>query len=400
MSKTLKWLFLSLWALSLFVFIIGQFLAPPDYGSVPNNLWGPLFGISVIVGLTSFFLAVLFFFLDKSKHQNDTKPNDIKPKYDLSFKRIASRLILTFFVGLIFGAAMFPFMTVADGLLFQQRAVIGDQNIIRMIFLWGLFTLIITLITFWKKHFRMVSVLLIICWFVGLSLYLLMGMYDANTYSCKRKTPYLMPNEFIRSLDLIAQRMNVDKKQGQGTIWQIIYNFRNCLDIQYLETNDKSYEAYFEYPTEKNLANLQDLKIMVNPSYQNFDDLTLATLLAHELVHSGQYINEVAYKNTLDCYDQEAKSYLAQHAFLLSLNEEEQRSIYTRLQDNIDKNPQFQLVLVTSQLGNESAQACNELQKKNNLTNDQVNKCSWDGLENKIKQIIQEDPIYQEQCEL
>lgn len=392
------WVFLVLWLLCIVAFTFGQFMAPPEYHLLPGNSWGNLFGTSVVLGIIFFCLMALFFIVDFAKNKDEKKSTQINPKYNLSFKRIFSRLLLTGIIGIVFGISMFPFMTVADGLLYEQRAAIGGQNITRAVALWGIFTLTVSLFTFWKKRFRMVSVFLIICWFISLSFFLMQGMFDANNYSCKKSTAYSIPNEFNRSLDLIAQRMNVDKEEAQGTIWQSIFNYRNCLDIQYLETDDKTFEAYFEYPNENNSKNLQDLKVMVNPSYQNFDDLTMATLLAHELVHAGQYINEVSFKYPLDCYEQEANAYFAQHAFLLSLNEEEQRSIYARLQDNVDKNPQFRLVLVTNQLGNESTQACTELQKKNNLTNEQTNKCSWEGLENKLKILIQEDPDYQNQC--
>jgi len=288
-------------------------------------------------------------------------------------------------------------MTIANGLLYEQRAAIGGQNMVRMVVLWGIFTLIVSLFTFWKKRFRMVSIFLVVCWFISIASYLILGMYDANNYRCNKATPYSMPNEFNRSLDLIAQRMGVDNT-GRNTLWQTIFNFRNCLDIQYTDADDKSIEAYFLYPSESNQKELQDLKILVNPSYKDFDDLTLATLLAHEIVHAGQYIDQVINKTEYGCYEKEAKAFSAQHAFILSLNQEEQRSIYARLREDASKNPTLEILILTGQRGNESAQACVELQKKNNLTNEQTNECSWQGLENKLLQDIKEDQYYQKQC--
>ena len=402
MIKFLKWLFLGLWLVCVIAFTVGQLLAPPEYHLIPNSRWGELFGTSVVIGILSFGLAILFFIIDFLTHKNKEetkKETDKKLIYNLSFKRIVSRMIITGILGIVFGIAMIPFLRDATGLLYEQRAAIGGGNMIKAIVLWGVFTTIVSMYAFWKKHLRMVSVLLIICWLISIFSYLVLGMFESNNYRCDRPNPYSMPSEFNRSLDLISQRMGVDST-GTNTIWQTVFNYRNCLDIQYSESDDKSVEAYFEYPNEKNQANLQNLKIRLNPSYKNFDDLTLATLLSHELVHAGQYINEVVNKTSFGCFESEANAFTAQHAFILALNEEEQRSIYTRLQDNPTKNPTIATFLLTGQRGTESAKACMELQKKNNLTEEQMNKCSWEGLENKLLLDVKEDSYYQEQCNI
>lgn len=373
-------------------------MAPPEYHLIPNNPWGSLFGITVVLGIIFFIIAIILFVTNSSKNKKTHLVNEGKePKYNLSISRIISRLLLTLVVGILFGIAMMPFLTTANGLLYEQRAAVGGQNMTKMVVLWAIFTLIVTLYAFWKKHFRMVSVLLITCWVISLGLLTVINMYAANDYRCNRSTPYALPSEFNRALDLISQRTGVDSS-GSNTVWQTIFNFRNCLNIQYSDVNNDEIEAYFEYPEELSQKNLQQLNITVNPSYKNFDDLTLATLLAHELVHAGQYINEVINKDKLDCYVQEARSFSAQHAFVLSLNQEEQRSIYTRLRDNAEQNPAIAVFLLTGERGNESAKACQELQKKNNLSVEQVNKCSWEGLENKLLLDIKEDPYYQKQC--
>lgn len=404
MIKFLKWLFLGLWLVCVIAFTSGQLLAPPEYHLIPNSRWGDLFGTSVVLGIIFFGLAILLFIIGFLTNKDKDKVNKEiakKPKYDLSFKRILSRVIVTGIIGIVFGIAMMPFLTVApqDGLVFEQQAAIGGQNISRTIALWAIFTLIVSLFTFWKKRFRMVSIFLIICGLVAFAFYLTVGMYEANDYRCSRVTPYSMPSEFNRSLDLISQRMGVDST-GNNTIWQTIFNYRNCLDIQYSESDDKNVEAYFEYPIEKNQNNLQNLKIVVNPSYKNFDDLTLATLLSHELVHAGQYINDVVNKKTIGCFESEANAFTAQHAFILSLNEEEQRSIYTRLQDNPTKNPTIATFLLTGQRADESTMACMDLQRKNNLSEEKTIKCSWEGLESKLLSDIKEDSYYQEQCKI
>ncbi|MFC1625239.1 hypothetical protein ACFL15_02610 [Patescibacteria group bacterium] len=396
MKRIAKWLFFVLWIFCVVGFIIGQLIAPPEYHLLPNNLWGNFFGICVIVGFLSFCAMGVFIGLDRKTVTRKEKRKE-KNKYDFSIKRIVSRLLLTILVGIVFGISMFPFLRVANGLLYEQRAAIGGQNMIKAVILWGIFTLIVTLYAFWKKHFRMVSILLIVCWVISIGFVLMINIYDANNYRCNRANPYAMPSEFNRALDLISQRAEVDSS-GSNTIWQTIFNFRNCLDIQYSDANNEEVEAYFQYPLERSQNNLQDLKIVVNPSYKNFDDLTLAALLSHEIVHAGQYINEVIAKESLGCYEKEARAFTAQHAFILSLNQEEQRSIYTRLRDDVTKNPTIAIFLLTGERGNEAAQACTELQRKNNWNEEETIKCSWDELETMLLEDIKEDSYYKEQC--
>jgi hypothetical protein len=339
----------------------------------------------------------LFTILSFLKDRKNKESQKIKNKYNLSFDRIASRLFLAIVIGFLLKTAITPFMDKTNDLLFAQQTILENQNFLKEVILLGVFVLIILLFTLLKKHFRMVGFFLVLYWFANFSLFAIRGMYEANSYICKRTDPYSMPNEFNRSLDLIAQRMDIDDT-AKGTVWQSAFNFRNCLNIQYLETDGSGAEAYFLHPTEKNLESLQNLKIMVNPSYKNFDDLTLAALLSHEIVHIGDYINEVTIKTNFSCYEQEARAFVAQHAFIISLNEEEQRSIYSRLRDNVDKNPTFKIILLTAQRAEESVEDCAKLQKQNQLTNEQTIKCGWNELESKLLKDVQENPYYQQQC--
>lgn len=403
--KILTWFFLALWLICIVLFLAGQKMAPSNYSTMSGNPWGALFGGTFIIGVISFCLAIFFAIIQPKSQVKEEKTNKKiinknEKKYNLSLKRILSRVFLTGVIGIIFGVAMFPFMTVADGLLYEQRAAIGGQNMIKMVALWGVFTLIVSLFAFWKKHFRMVSVLLIGCWMISIVFLLFINMSDKRDLRCTRATPYQMPTEFIRALDLITQRMGIDQDRANGTILQSAFNYQNCLNIQYSEKDDDQVEAYFEYPTNNDSKNLENLKVVVNPSYQKFDDLTLATLLTHEIIHVGEYINQVVSDNkiSLTCYEKEAKAFLSEHLFIMSLNDEEQRSIYARLREDSSKNPTFQTLLLTNQRAIESTKACKELQKRNKLTDEQTNKCSWEGLESKLLQDIKENSYYQKQC--
>lgn len=323
----------------------------------------------------------------------DNEEKTKKKKFNLSFKRIVSRLFLTGVMGIIFGIAMIPFLRVADNLLFQQKAAIGSQNIIKMIVLWGLFTLIVSLFTFWKKRFRMVSVLLIICWFISIVFGGFLLMKDQSSLACKRATPYVLDSEFNRVLDLIAQRLDIEK--NYGTYWGNAFNYRNCIDVQY---SDKSKELGAEGLFFAEDPSLQDLKILISPDYKTYDDLTISTILIHELTHVGQYINETVNKTKSDCFGSEAEAFTSQAIFLSQLNKEEVRSIYSRIRENVNANPAFSILLGIEQTQGEAYNACLTLKKANNLTDQQFNECVWTGTKNKLEVEIKADKFYQEQC--
>ena len=319
---------------------------------------------------------------------------EISPKkFDFSIKRVISRLFLTGIVGIIFGIAMLPFLRVADGLLYQQKSTIGGENVIRMIALWGIFTAIITLFTFWKKRFRMVSVLLVICWIISLALGGLLLYKDQSSLDCKRSTPFALDNEFNRALDLIAQRLDIEN--NYGTYWGNAFNYRNCLNIQYSEESKKlGAEGLFFSEDPK----LQELKILMSPDYKVYDDLTISTILIHELTHVGQYINEKVNKVDSNCFGGEAEAFTSQAIFLSSLNKEESRSIYSRIRENVNANPAFTILLSIEQKQIEAYNACSRLKNENNLTDQQFNECVWTGTKNKLEIEVKADKYYQEQC--
>ncbi|OGK11472.1 hypothetical protein A2954_06380 [Candidatus Roizmanbacteria bacterium RIFCSPLOWO2_01_FULL_37_12] len=288
---------------------------------------------------------------------------------------------------------MIPFLRVADGLLYEQKASIGGENIFRMIALWGLFTAIVSVVTFWKKRFRMVSVLLILCWLISIAFWAFLYLKDQSSLSCKRSAPYQIDSEFNRVLDLIAQRLDIEN--NYGTFWGNAFNYRNCIDIEYSDINkDLGAEGLFfaEDPS------LQKLQVSINPEYKEFDDLTIATILAHELTHVGQYIYETTSKTELNCFSSEAEAFTSQAIFLAQLKQEEVRSIYARIQQNIEANPAFQILLDIDQVQAEAYSACDTLKTANNLTTNQFNECVWTGTKNKLEQIVMNDVYYQEQC--
>lgn len=326
---------------------------------------------------------------------NTPKSKD-KPKFNLSIGRLISRFLFTLLITILFGIGMFPFLRVADGLMFEQKAAIGSENMWRLVVLWGLYSFIFIIFTNWKKRFRMTGVWLIVFWILGTSIVLYIQFRDstAQVARCKRSTPYVIPKEFERALDLIAQRLDVEKNSNSFN--GMAFNYRNCLDIQYSE--NKSLNEVAEGAFLSGNSDLQDLKILVKPDYKKYDDLTIATILTHELTHVGQYIYKLQSKAKADCFDKEADAFTSQSIFLNQLNNEERRSIGARVREDISANPAFEILADVENQTTSSFNACSKLKLENNLTELQFNECVWTGTKNKLLLIVKKSPDYQKQC--
>lgn len=317
-------------------------------------------------------------------------------KYNLSIKRIVSRLFLTFIVGVLFGLAMMPFLQSAENLYDVQQAAIGNQNMWRMIALWGLFTTLFSVIAFVKKRFRMTATLLIMCFFLS---FLLLGaanyFRDKREYvTCHRMQPYSIEDEFGRSLNHIAQRLSIT--DNSNTYLSLAFQNRNCININYDEGRNVIGNA--EGVFIENDPTIQNLSIMLSPDYATLDDLSLSLILIHEMSHVGQYINSINTKTEVDCFDNEAEAFMTQAIYYNSFNSEERRSIYARLRDNIELNPSIPIILLFEEHGAEVHKSCSLIKTTNLLTDEQFNQCYWDGLRNKILNDIKSSEYYIQQC--
>ena len=99
----IKWVFFSVWILSIVAFVVGQFLAPPNYVNLPNNPWGSLFGTSVAVGATSFILMLVFFVMGERQHAAKKVRKSPKKTTTLTTaaKRFLSILIAIGLIGIL-----------------------------------------------------------------------------------------------------------------------------------------------------------------------------------------------------------------------------------------------------------------------------------------------------------
>lgn len=69
----IKWVFCSLWLLSIIAFFIGQSLAPSNYALTLNELWGIFFLICVIFGIIFFLTMAVFITIDFEKKINQKR---------------------------------------------------------------------------------------------------------------------------------------------------------------------------------------------------------------------------------------------------------------------------------------------------------------------------------------
>jgi len=290
---------------------------------------------------------------------------------------------------------MFPFLRAerpGDEMLFQQKAAMGNQNMIKMVALWGIYTAIVSIYTFAKKKFRMVSVLLIICWFISIATLVFLNKRDSTMDRCMRPEPYVAPKEVDRALDIIEQRMNIlDTNQGYLSS---AFDYRNCLNIQYA-TSDSELSGN-EGGLIVNHSDLNNIQILLNPKYKEYDDLTIATILAHELTHVGQMVYEKKTNTSIECFQSEAEAFTSQIFFTTFLNAEEQRSISARILQDSEENPSFRIMLEVTPLVQTADIACRKL--KSSQDPQKLSTCVWDESIITVEQSIRDSGAYDEQC--
>lgn len=197
-----------------------------------------------------------------------------------------------------------------------------------------------------------------------------------------------MSPEFERALSLIIQRYQENEPSRNLAV--DLKSMRNCIAIDYENTITDS-EGYFIFDSTR--ANLNYLPIYANSKYKKLDDISTALLLAHELTHVVQFVNEKTAKEIINCYQKEIDAFFNQYNFALSLNPEEKRSLTTRISENtiwqVDKNSQIQ---ITKELMDMSYQAQIDCQ-----TND-LNSCWRNRFLKSIENLVRSNPSYIKQC--
>lgn len=155
--------------------------------------------------------------------------------------------------------------------------------------------------------------------------------YVSKETSCPRTKPYEMEPEFSRALNLVTQRYTdrVNDPQFLGLFKEIM----NCVDVKYAVNDSDMSGAEGLFSFQAGQSN-EKLLIFVSPRYKAQDDLVTAILLVHEFTHAMNYVVGYAIDKPYDCFEDEAMAFQAEQYFLLSLNQEEVKSVLARLANN------------------------------------------------------------------
>lgn len=319
-------------------------------------------------------------------------------RFNFGVKHLFVRLLLTFVSILLIAFITFPFLTQATNLTFEQKASIGGANIWKIAMIYSILALPTALIMFWKKRFRLTAVLLMIAWVCGMSLvgFIVIRDKDATPLGgkeCVRNEPYEMPSEIRRALNLLWERGGVAERKYIGH-FNYLVNYWNCIDIKYADIKSKEKDTEGLFFNDK--STLDHLQIEIDSSYKDFDDLTIALLLAHELKHAEQFL--LAHKTNIkqSCVNQEAEAFTLQRQYFSNFNKEEQRSVTARMAQNINLNPIF---LVLNSIFAQDSQISSICQKY--MPNEQsFNKCYWERVQSFTEAQVRDNPHYQKQCGL
>lgn len=117
------------------------------------------------------FISLIFFisYLINSPNKTIRENSLNKEKHSFSYwvGHIIISAFLASFVSIIFFFIMIPFMQVAEGLSFTEKAKIGGINMWRIVIMYGLLTSLIIYFCFSKKIYRSLASILIIFWISG-----------------------------------------------------------------------------------------------------------------------------------------------------------------------------------------------------------------------------------------
>jgi hypothetical protein len=212
--------------------------------------------------------------------------------------------------------------------------------------------------------------------------------------NCSRTSRLDNEPQHDRALSLIQQRIDENNKWWDKYGEKIDGRFKhfppelvNCIKISKESVSKLSrIEGYF-------IFNDKDIKkdyfpITVSADYDFADDIVTALLLSHEMTHVQQYIDIKNGKSALPCIDSEIDAFITQLDFYVILNNEENNSVYHRIQNNENFHSQLQILDAMMTVNRDSS--CNVFDKN----------CLDTNLTNKLREMLTGDSHYIKQCDL
>ena len=209
---------------------------------------------------------------------------------------------------------------------------------------------------------------------------------------CTRTTRLDNEARFDRALSLVyenASKLKADLGDASPLIFspQIV----NCIKVAESDVSDAlGAEGYFEFSYEDIKPN--EFPIFVDNKYKNADELVNALLLTHEITHVQQYINELQGKGNLSCIDKEVEAFYSQLLFTTELNDEENKSIDFRIDNDRDLHPQLQIISAmrtARDMGGKAFGGCLDSEDP---------ECVSKYMKNMIKDLVSRDEFYIRQC--
>lgn len=203
---------------------------------------------------------------------------------------------------------------------------------------------------------------------------------------CDRKTPYPMQPEFQRALSIIVERvMQSEKNSGTNISSDPKKTFYNCLDIQYADLSQQQAEGEFLFDVN---SSPEDLRILVDNSYQEYDDYLTAILLSHEVTHAYQFLEQHFENKYLSCYDKEITAFETERDLFADFNQEEQASLIAKVEYNPNKNSAYGGLNALFQINVEAASECGL----------SASTCYFNSIDRQITQMVESNPFYQQEC--
>ena len=202
---------------------------------------------------------------------------------------------------------------------------------------------------------------------------------------CTRTTPYDNPSELLRALSL-AEGKDVGATNAPQAPKG---SFMNCFHLMYKPHSEMNgAEGFFTF--DKN-SDANDIRIYVDDTYKNYDDLLTASLITHELRHATNFVKALEGTPSPSCVQDEVMAFYSQTIYLTNLNPEEWKSVTLRVAQNPHLNGAYEITNALLLLNKDAVNSC---------PNDTDQSCWNTYMTDHLRKWVETNPFYQKQCNL